>query len=157
PIWMDSSTAEECAELAAAVGPERVTEITGSRPIERFTGPQIRKFAKDEPAAYAATARVHLVSSFMCSLLIGGDAPMDVGDGAGMNLLNLATISWRREMADATAPGLLARLPMVTTSNPSAGTLHRYFVETYGFSADCRVSVWTGDNPSSLVGMGATA
>ena len=157
PIWMDSSTAEECAEIGAAVGLERVTEITGSRPIERFTGPQIRKFAKDEPAAYAATARIHLVSSFMCSLLVGGDAPLDLGDGAGMNLLDLAPHSWSRVMADATADGLLARLPVITKSSTVAGSVHRYFVEAYGFAPGCRVAVWTGDNPSSLVGMGATA
>ena len=38
---------------------------TGSRAFERFTGPQIRAFAKREPDAYRETARIHLVSSFM--------------------------------------------------------------------------------------------
>ena len=40
---------------------------TGSRAFERFTGPQIRKFSKIDPSGYAATDRVHLVSSFMAS------------------------------------------------------------------------------------------
>ena len=47
PMWMDSSTSEECREIAGSVGgPERVREISGSIPIERFTGPQIRKIWK---------------------------------------------------------------------------------------------------------------
>jgi xylulokinase len=38
PIWMDSSTSAECREIAAAVGGDaRVTSISGSRAIERFT------------------------------------------------------------------------------------------------------------------------
>ena len=64
PIWMDSSTAAECAEITVAVGGSGVLAAhTGSRAFERFTGPQIRKFYKTQPEAYAATARIHLVSS----------------------------------------------------------------------------------------------
>ena len=37
--------------------------------FERFTGPQIRKFYKTEPEAFAQTAGIALVSSFMASLL----------------------------------------------------------------------------------------
>ena len=54
PIWMDSSTGAECREIAAAVGGDAsLAQHTGSRAFERFTGPQIRKFATHEPAAYA--------------------------------------------------------------------------------------------------------
>ena len=39
PIWMDSSTTAECAEIAAAVGGNDVlARHTGSRAFERFTG-----------------------------------------------------------------------------------------------------------------------
>src|SRR5262249_32495902 len=72
PIWMDTSTSVECDEIAqSAGGLAAIAQRTGSRPFERFTGPQIRKFFKREPDAYAATDRIHLVSSFMASLLAG--------------------------------------------------------------------------------------
>jgi len=151
PIWMDSSTSAECRELDARFG-ARLQADTGSPAIERFTGPQIRKFAKTEPARYAQTARVHLVSSFLCSTLIGGDAPIDAGDGAGMNLLNLRTMAWDEAIAEFTAPGLLAKLPKVGSG--VAGRLHPYFAK-YGLRPGIPVAVWTGDNPASLVGTGA--
>jgi xylulokinase len=157
PIWMDSSTSEECREIAASVGgDERVVAISGSRAIERFTGPQIRKFFKDEPARYEQTRQIHLVSSFIASLLVGESAGIDYGDGAGMNLLDLAAGAWSGPLLEATAPGLAERLPGLVACTTRVGTIDRYFVEKYGFAAGTPVIAFTGDNPSSLVGMGAT-
>ncbi|MGE9271372.1 MAG: xylulokinase [Verrucomicrobiales bacterium] len=157
PIWMDGSTAEECAEIAEAVGGDsEVCAITGSVMIERFTGPQIRRFAKIDPEGYASTQRIHLVSSFLCSVVCGSDAPIDTGDGAGMNLVNLATWDWDERLLDATAVGLREKLPAVVSGETVVGEISRYFQERFGFSQGVPVTVFTGDNPSSLVGMGAS-
>jgi len=78
PIWMDTSTGAECAEIAAAVGGNvEVCARSGSNAIERFTGPQIRRFYKTEPEAYARTARIHLVGSFLASVLAGKSVSPD--------------------------------------------------------------------------------
>lgn len=154
PIWMDSSTSAECREIEAAIGPRLQTD-TGSPAIERFTGPQIRKFFKTCPEEYRRTDRIHLVSSFMCSVLIGKHAAIDFGDGAGMNLLNLKTGDWDDAVLDATAPGLRAKLPPARPATEIAGGLHAYFAK-YGLKTGIPVVLWTGDNPSSLVGVGAS-
>ena len=154
PIWMDSSTGAECAELTRSLG-DCLQASTGSPAIERFTGPQIRKFAKTEPDAYAQTTRIHLVSSFLCSVLIGGDAALDTGDGGGMNLLNLGTTTWDEKIGEATAPGLLAKLPKVDPIPCVTGRLSSYFAK-YGLVAGTSVATWTGDNPASLVGCGVS-
>jgi xylulokinase len=157
PIWMDSSTAQQCREIADAAGGEaRVLQITGSRPTERFTGPQIRKFYQHEPEAYRATARIHLVSSFLAYLLCGSDVPIDYGDGAGMNLMDLSSGTWSRQMLQATAPDLASRLPPLVPSATVVGTVSPYFVQRYGVNPRAQVVASTGDNPSSLIGMGAS-
>ncbi|MBP5285030.1 MAG: carbohydrate kinase [Kiritimatiellae bacterium] len=153
PIWMDSSTSAECRALDAKFG-DGLRARTGSPAIERFTGAQIMKFAKDDPEAYAATAKIHLVSSFLCSVLIGGDAPVDTGDGAGMNLLDLGRMEWDREICDFVAPGLAGKLPRVAKPGEAAGTLAPYFAK-FGLRPGIPVAVFTGDNPASLVGTGA--
>jgi xylulokinase len=157
PIWMDTSTGEACAEIAAAVGGNAtVCAKSGSNAIERFTGPQIRRFFRLDPEGYAATARVHLVSSFLCSVLSGTDAPIDTGDGAGMNLLNIHDWSWDADLLAATAPDLAGRLPAIRPGTTLAGEIAPYFVKKFGFAPGTPVTVFTGDNPSSLVGMGAS-
>ncbi len=153
PIWMDRSTEAECKELSAKFG-DRMQRDTGSPAIERFTGPQIRKFAKENPEAYAKTKRIHLVSSFLCSVLCGRSAPVDYGDGAGMNLLNLNTLDWDPEITEFTAPGLIDKLPPLAPSKHVAGTLDPYF-EKFGLRPGIPVCVWSGDNPNSLIGIGA--
>jgi xylulokinase len=157
PIWMDSSTSAECAEIAAAVGGDtRVADLTGSRATLRFTGPQIRRFYKTSPAEWQATAEIHLVSSFVASLLAGKSASIDYGDGAGMNLLDLATGTWSPALLEATAPGLSAKLKPPVASTTCVGEIAPYFVKKYGFAAGTRIVAFTGDNPSSLIGMGAS-
>lgn len=154
PIWMDRSTRAECDELDARFG-GRIRAVTGSPAIERFSGPQIRKFAKEQPEAYAETAVIHLVSSFFASVLCGESAAIDHGDGAGMNLLNLNTLQWDRELVEFTAPGLAAKLPPCVPSASKAGALSPYFAK-YGFAPGTPVAVWSGDNPNSLIGLGVS-
>ncbi|MEX1113887.1 MAG: FGGY-family carbohydrate kinase [Akkermansiaceae bacterium] len=158
PIWMDTSTGAECAEITAAVGgAANVCRLSGSTAIERFSGPQIRRFYKTDPESYAHTARIHLVSSFIASVIAGKSVAIDFGDGAGMNLLNLATLNWDPDLLAATAPDLANKILPPALATTIQGTISRYFVDKFGLSADCRMALFTGDNPASLVGMGATA
>jgi xylulokinase len=157
PVWLDASTSDACREITAAVGGDRaMAAITGSRAFERFTGPQIRAWWARAPEAYAATERVHLVSSFLASLLVGRHAPVEPGDASGMNLLDLASGRWAEAVVAATAPDLSAKLPPVVPAESFVGGLSSYWQRRHGLPAS-RVVVWTGDNPSSLVGTGVTS
>jgi len=156
PIWMDSSTRAQCDSIEQELGgAKEVCRRSGSVAVERFTGPQIRKFWETDRLAYDETARIHLVSSFLASVMAGEDAPIDTGDGAGMNLMDLASGSWDPDLLAATAPDLEEKLPSIVPGSHVIGKVSSYFVEKYGFSEDCDVVTWSGDNPCSLVGMGA--
>ena len=110
PIWMDSSTGDECRAIARR---SAVCATGAARDRGRSSGsPGLRSEVRDPRArAYAATDRIHLVSSFLASLLAGRHAPIDPGDGSGMNLMDLASATWWDDAMTATAPGLRAKLP----------------------------------------------
>jgi xylulokinase len=155
PIWMDSSTAKECAEIRKKLGGIKFTASrTGSDTFERFTGPQIRKFYKTEPKAYEKTAHIALVSSFMASLLAGKIAPIDFGDGAGMNLMDIRRKNWNHDALKATAPSLVKKLPLLAESGRVIGPVCAYFVTKFGLNPEALATTWTGDNPASVIGLG---
>jgi xylulokinase len=155
PIWMDSSTTRECADIRKKLGGIKFTASrTGSDTFERFTGPQIRKFSRADPRAYQATTQIALVSSFMASLLAGRIAPINFGDGAGMNLMDIRRKIWNHDALKATAPGLAPKLPPLAESGAVIGPVSSYFASKYGLNAEAQATVWTGDNPASVVGLG---
>jgi xylulokinase len=155
PIWMDSSTTRQCKEIRDSLGGMiKTIKITGSNTFERFSGPQIRKFFQESREKYNETDKIHLVSSFMASILIGTNAPIDHGDGAGMNLMNIQTKEWDNRALKATALDLKGKLPNLCNSFDIIGTISDYFVEKYGFNSKCVNIAWSGDNPNSLIGVG---
>lgn len=157
PIWIDSSTTKQCEEIRKALGGLKSTiTITGSNTFERFSGPQIRKFYQEDPNAYVKTSKIHLVSSFISSLLLAKNSPIDHGDGAGMNLMNIKSKQWDLKALEATAPNLKEKLPPLCKSYDIIGNISTYFVDRYGFSPETLLVAWSGDNPNSLIGIGLT-
>tara|TARA_B110000208_G_C11786826_1_gene435956 strand:+ start:152 stop:1786 length:1635 start_codon:yes stop_codon:yes gene_type:complete len=155
PIWMDSSTGAQCAQLEERLGgAAAVAALTGSRAFERFTGNQIAKVYEQTPEVYAETERVALISSFMCSLLVGDYAPIDTSDGAGMNMMDLTRQEWSDAALDATAPELRKRLGEVVPAHTVVGAVSPYLCERFGFAPQCSVVAWSGDNPNSVAGLG---
>ncbi|TFG16984.1 MAG: carbohydrate kinase [Promethearchaeota archaeon] len=155
PVWMDSSTTRQCQEIREALGGvESTINLTGSNTFERFSGPQIRKFYQTNPRKYETTAWIHLISSFLSTLLLGNPSPIDHGDGSGMNLMNIRSKKWDNQALNATAPNLGQKLPPLAESFQIIGNIAPYYVDRYGFSPDTKLLPWTGDNPSSLIGVG---
>lgn len=166
PIWMDSSTTEECRFIEKFVGgATKLAQITGSRAYERFTGPQIAKIFKRRKEVYLVTERITLISNFLASVLCGSYAPLDASDASGTNMMDLRTKRWSDECLEAVVggdktevSGLRARLGCTVDDNivdtyEVIGRVSRYFVERYGFPPECLISSFTGDNPASMAGL----
>lgn len=161
PNWQDSSTTIECREFESHVGgPSELARLTGSRAYERFTGPQILKFRKEDPEAYANTSRVSLVSSFVTTMLCldGEIKAIDESDACGMNLWDLSTSQrgWNEALLDLVSGGqgadLLQKLGTVESDGARVvGHIGAYWQRRLGFDAECIVVPATGDNPATLL------
>ncbi|KAF9240712.1 hypothetical protein BU15DRAFT_45526 [Melanogaster broomeanus] len=158
PIWQDSSTTKDCRDLEAAAGsPQALADLTGSRAYERFTGPQIARIRRLKPDAYRRSARISLVSSFLPSLFLGSIAPIEISDASGMNLMNVLTCAWEDSLLEACGgPELRAKLgPEPVPGGTVLGKISNWWVERLGFSPDCIIAPFTGDNPATVVALSA--
>ncbi|KFY28335.1 hypothetical protein V493_02979 [Pseudogymnoascus sp. VKM F-4281 (FW-2241)] len=161
PNWQDASTQNECDAFDKALGTEEeLAKVTGSKAHHRFTGPQIMKFKKNNPDVYEKTTKISLVSSFLASVFLGSVAPIDISDVCGMNLWNIAEGAWdwrllslaggskeegeklRRKLGDVRSDG-----------GGSMGAISDYYVQRYGFSKECQIAPFTGDNPSTILSL----
>lgn len=154
PIWMDSSTEQQCKELEEGVGGrEEMVKITGSKAYERFTGAQIRKIYQQQREAYDNTVRISLISSFLASIFINEIAPIDLSDGSGMNLLDVVNRCWSEKCLQACAENLEQKLGEPVPTSSVIGKIGMFFVQRYNFSPTCKVVAFTGDNPSAISGL----
>eukprot|EP01111_Echinosteliopsis_oligospora_P013843 TRINITY_DN5070_c0_g1_i1.p1 TRINITY_DN5070_c0_g1~~TRINITY_DN5070_c0_g1_i1.p1 ORF type:complete len:482 (-),score=116.43 TRINITY_DN5070_c0_g1_i1:269-1666(-) len=158
PIWMDSSTRHECDLLEKAFGgPSGLASASGSCAYERFTGNQIHKQRRVNQSKFDTTERISLVSSFLASIFLGAYARIDGGDAAGMNIMDINSREWLDTALDVVYPGkaqfLKQLLGKVVQSHELEGKISKYFVQEYGFSADCLIIPFSGDNPCSVAGL----
>ncbi|KAG2183922.1 hypothetical protein INT44_008933 [Umbelopsis vinacea] len=156
PIWQDASTTSQCRSLENLVGgPQGLADLTGSKGYERFTGNQIAKLYEQDRSAYDATARISLVSSFIASVLLGKLAPVDVADGSGMNMMDIRSHEWIPSILEhCGGKDLQEKLESEPVEGgTNLGAINSYFVTRYGFSSECTIAPFTGDNPATLVSM----
>ncbi|KAH7313405.1 hypothetical protein B0I35DRAFT_355602 [Stachybotrys elegans] len=160
PNWQDHSTQAECDAFDAALGDrEKLAESTGSGAHHRFTGTQIMRIKRVEPDVYAKTSRISLVSSWLASVLMGAIAPLEISDVCGMNLWDIPKQQYNEELL-ALAAGkdgadeLRRKLGEVRMDGGgSMGPISPYYVSRYGFSPDCQIVPFTGDNPATILAL----
>ncbi|KAL0095031.1 hypothetical protein J3Q64DRAFT_1091378 [Phycomyces blakesleeanus] len=156
PIWQDASTTRECRALEEFCGgPEALAKRTGSKAYERFTGNQIAKIYAESGEKYNETSHISLVSSFLASLLVGKLAPVDSAEGSGTNLMNIKTHRWDEQLLQKCGGDQLSKKLALepVEGGDVVGKVDGYYQKRYGFSPECKILPFTGDNSATLVSM----
>ena len=175
PIWLDHSTSKQLHQLQnsdpSIPNPLRMGEITGSAGCHRFTASQIMKIMQEENAeTYVKTHRIHLISTFLTSLFIGSmrATPFDLTDACGMNMLGIFTSrDWDPRILNVMCGGDVAEVVALrqklgpkkpVPSETVVGKASAFLKYKLGINAqqDINVVSCTGDNPSTVAGLGLT-
>lgn len=99
-LWNDQRTADACAEIEAAIGVERLIELTGNRALTGFTAPKLLWLRRHEPGAYDRIARICLPKDYV-RLRLTGEWATDAADASGTLLLDVARRVWSDEVLAA--------------------------------------------------------
>jgi xylulokinase len=140
-LWNDQRTGDECAEIEAVIGVDRLIELTGNRALAGFTAPKILWLRRHEPAAFARIARICLPKDYV-RLRLTGEWATDVADASGTLLLDVAGRRWSEEvLAALNVPS--SWLPPVLESSEISGR--------YG---SIPVAAGAGDCAAAALGVG---
>ena len=109
-LWNDQRTAAECDLIREIVGRERFIAITGNEPLTGFTAGKLLWVREHEPEAWARARHMLLPKDYV-RLKLTGEHALDVADGAGTVLFDLAARTWSSEVVEALGldPAMLPR------------------------------------------------
>jgi xylulokinase len=99
-LWCDQRTGAECAEIEAAVGGERLRQITGNPALPGFQLPKTLWLRRHEPEAFSRLAKVLLPKDFI-RFRLNGLMVSDVSDASGVGALDVRKRSWSPEVLEA--------------------------------------------------------
>jgi xylulokinase len=99
-LWNDQRTADECDEITARVGAERLLELAGNPALTGFQAPKVLWLARHEPDAYARVGSVLLPKDYV-RFELTGERATDASDAAGTLLLDVRARDWSDEILDA--------------------------------------------------------
>ena len=152
-LWNDQRTAAECDAIRATIGPARLIAITGNDALTGFTAPKLVWVRDHEPDVWSRVAHVLLPKDFVRWRLTDGYA-MDVADGAGTILFDLAARTWSAEVVDALGIDR-AWLPEVFEGPAVTGRITAAAATATGLAAGTPVIAGGGDQAANAVGLGA--
>jgi xylulokinase len=99
-LWNDQRTADQCAQITAIVGEERLIRLTSNRALAGFTAPKILWLKQNEPDIYAQVSKILLPKDYLRYRLTGAMAT-EVSDASGTLLFNVRERKWSEEMLQA--------------------------------------------------------
>jgi xylulokinase len=154
-LWNDQRTEQECDEIRDLVGRDRLIQITGNDALTGFTAPKLLWVQRHEPENWSRVRHVLLPKDYV-RFRLTGDHAIDVADGSGTILFDLAKRTWSPEVLDAL--DLDPALFPTTFEGPQVtGVVSPEAAQLTGLRPGTPVVAGGGDQSANAVGVGAVA
>jgi xylulokinase len=151
-IWCDQRTDQQCRQLTALVGKEKLIELVSNPALTNFTLPKMLWVRENEPDIWDRVKTVLLPKDYV-RFCLTGDRATDVADGSGTLLLDVENRRWSGELLNLVEmdEGIL---PELYESPEFTGTVSTRCAEETGLKAGTPVVAGAGDNAAGAIGMG---
>lgn len=151
-LWCDQRTQEECDEITAFFGQDKLSAYTGNKALTGFTAPKILWVKKNLPEVFSKIRHILLPKDYI-RLKLTGDYATDVSDASGMLLLDVEKRRWSRPVLDFL--GITeAQLPKVFESYEVTGVVSDSVKAELGLEGEILVVGGAGDQAAGAVGTG---
>ncbi len=154
-IWCDVRTEEQCRDLTAKIGHERLIELTCNPALANFTLTKLLWVRENEPENWKRVRSAMLPKDYV-RFRFTGERATDMADASGTLLLDVAHRRWSQEMLQAAE--LDERLlPTLNESPEVCGKISGKGAEETGLRVGTPVVAGAGDQAAGAVGMGVVA
>ena len=152
-LWNDQRCGEQCDEIRARVGPERLIQVTGNDALTGLTAPKILWVEQHEPEIHKRARHVLLPKDYIRYRLTGKLA-MDKADGSGTMLFDLVQRDWSAGILNAlNIPP--EWLPKTFEGDQITGEITGEAAAATGLQAGTPVVAGGGDQAAQGIGVGA--
>lgn len=151
-LWCDSRTQEECDEIEALVGKQRLIEINANPALTGFTAPKILWVRKHLPDVYKKCRTILLPKDYV-RFKLTGKLFMEVSDASGTNLLDIKAREWSDEILEKLSIDK-SLLPPIIESEEIAGYISAEASKLTGLKEGTIVAAGAGDNAAAALGTG---
>ncbi|HEX2270959.1 MAG TPA: xylulokinase [Pyrinomonadaceae bacterium] len=152
-LWNDQRCGDQCDEIRASLGKERLIRISGNDALTGFTAPKILWVRQHEREIYDRARHVLLPKDYLRYKLTHEYA-MDKADGSGTLLFDLERRDWSNETL-AAANISADWLPRTFEGPEVTGRVTHEAAEATGLRAGTPVVAGGGDQAAQAVGVGA--
>jgi xylulokinase len=151
-LWCDQRTAEECQEITAQLGAQRLIELTANPALTGFTLPKIWWVRRHEPQIWARVRSLMLPKDYIRFRLTGARA-IDVADASGTLMFDVVHRRWSQAMLEISRVDEMC-LPKVFESQEISGAVNEEGARLSGLRPGIPVVAGAGDQAAGAVGMG---
>lgn len=152
-LWNDQRTQNECDEIRARIGRDRLISVTGNDALTGFTAPKILWVRNNEPVVFEATEHILLPKDYIRYRLTREYAT-DRAGASGTILFDLVMRDWSTEIVsdlDITQDWL----PKTYEGTETTGTLTSDASAVTGIAPGTPVFAGGGDQSANAIGVGA--
>ena len=152
-LWCDQRTTEECTEITAHFGSEKLSELVGNMALTGFTAPKILWLKKHHPELFKQVDMILLPKDYI-NYRLSGVYATDVSDASGMLLLDVQHKCYSKPVLDYI--GITEKqLPKLHESFEVTGRLTESLKRDLGITQDVLIVAGAGDQAAGAIGTGA--
>ena len=155
-LWCDTSTVSECNQITEAFGgDEKLLSEVGNLILPGYTASKVLWLKNNKPEIYKKIYTILLPHDYL-NFYLTGNRIMEYGDASGTGFLNIRTRQWSQKVLKAIDPDrdLFSTLPILISSEQSAGSLKPDIAVELGLNPGIFVSSGGGDNMMGAIGTG---
>ncbi|BDS08525.1 xylulokinase [Oceaniferula spumae] len=153
-LWCDTSTTEQCDEIARAFGGSPgLIELAGNPILPGYTASKILWLKQNEPQNFQRIETILLPHDFI-NYWLTGVKRMEPGDASGTGLFDVRNRCWSHELIDFIDPMLHQALPQIGSSRDVLGPIRPELATAWGLGSHVLVSAGGGDNMMGAIGTG---